>query len=196
MSIYEITQWQYESIIGLNPSKEEGVGPEYPVYYVSWCGAVKFCNRLSEQMGYEKCYTESGDWECDFSKNGYRLPTEAEWEYACRAGTDTYFYTGNVLSYSDGKTSTDLDKAELYGSNRSNLHRVGRKEPNAFGLYDMHGNVCEWCNDWYGESYYSSSPSNNPTGPNSGSERVDRGGSWVSTPCTAVRLAVQVSVRR
>ena len=161
MSIYEITQGQYESIIGSNPSKNTGVGADYPVYYVSWYDAATFCNRLSEQAGYDKCYTESGNWECDFSKNGFRLPTEAEWEYACRAGTDTYFHTGNELS-SDGSTSADLDKAGWYWFNLGNSsftsHIVGAKEPNVFGLYDMHGNMWEWCNDWYGESYYSSSP--------------------------------------
>ena len=135
-------------------------------------------------MGYNNCYTENGDWECDFSKNGFRLPTEAEWEFACRAGTDTYFYTGNELS-SDGETSADLDKAGWYRYNRYNMvkesHTVGAKEPNEFGLYDMHGNLWEWCNDWYGDSYYYNSPSTDPTGPTSGSGRVFRGGSWLNS---------------
>ncbi len=181
MSIYEITQGKYKAIIGSNPSVFSG-SDDLPVEKVSWNDAVKFCNRISEQMEYEKCYTENDStWECDFSKNGFRLPTEEEWEYACRAGTETYFHTGNNLS-SDGRTSTDLDRAGWYGSDYGNsnnqTHPAGQKEPNAFGLYDMHGNVWEWCNDWYGEYYYSSSPSTNPTGPDSGSSRVVRGGSF------------------
>ncbi|MCE5250401.1 formylglycine-generating enzyme family protein [bacterium] len=179
MSIYEVTQGQYQSVMGTIPSTSYGVGDNYPVYYVSWYDAVKFCNRLSEQMGYGKCYTESGNWDCDFSKSGFRLPTEAEWEYACRAGTETNFYTGNTIS-SDGQTSTDLERAGWYwynwGQTNNKSHTVGEKEKNAFGLYDMHGNIWEWCNDWYGA--YTSDNQTNPTGPTSGSYRVGRGGCW------------------
>ncbi|MFC1509175.1 SUMF1/EgtB/PvdO family nonheme iron enzyme [Candidatus Omnitrophota bacterium] len=175
MSIYEITQGQYRAVIGSNPSHFSG-SDDLPVEQVSWYDAVKFCNRLSEQMGYEKCYDESS-WACDFSKNGFRLPTEAEWEYACRAGTETYFYSGNNLS-SNGRTSTDLDKAGWYDGNSGNKnHPVGQKEPNAFGLYDMHGNMWEWCNDWWIRVYTSDSVTN-PVEPLSGSYPVLRGGSW------------------
>jgi len=97
MSIYEITQGQYKSVMGTNPANSYGVGDTYPVYYVSWYDAMEFCNKLSDTEGLERCYNES-TWACDFGKNGYRLPTEAEWEYACRAGTETMFYTGNTLS--------------------------------------------------------------------------------------------------
>lgn len=177
MSIYEVTQGQYQSVMGSNPSKNRGVGNNFPVYNINWYDAVRFCNALSEQEGYEPCYNES-TWACDFDKNGFRLPTEAEWEYACRAGTETMFYTGNNLN-SDTTTSTDLDKAGWYKGNSDPMtHSVGLKVPNAWGLYDMHGNVTEWCNDWYYESSYSSSPSSNPTGPSSGPYRVGRGGGW------------------
>jgi len=177
MSVYEVTQGQYTSVMGSNPANSYGVGDDYPVYNVSWYDAVKFCNKLSDAEGLERCYNES-TWSCDFSKNGYRLPTEAEWEYACRAGTETYFYTGNNLS-SDRGTSTDLDRACWYwynwGQANDKAHVVGAKEPNAFGLYDMHGNVWEWCNDWDG--LYTSDSQSNPKGPSSGSARVIRGGS-------------------
>ena len=177
MSIYEITQGQYQSVMGSNPSKYYGVGENYPVYWVSWYNAVKYCNALSVSAGLDRCYNES-TWACDFSKNGFRLPTEAEWEYACRGGTETKFNTGNNLS-SDGKTSTDLDRAGWYWNNwgeaNNKTHVVGDKEPNAWGLYDMHGSVWEWCNDRYG--VYPLESVTNPTGPSTGSGRVMRGGS-------------------
>jgi len=178
MSIYEITQGQYQSVMETNPAENRGVGDNYPVYYVSWYDAVRFCNKLSDAAGFERCYDES-TWACDFSRNGFRLPTEAEWEYACRAGTETNFYTGNNIS-SDGLTSTDLDRAGWYWDNWGQMnkktHVVGEKEPNAFGLYDMHGNVWEWTYDRYG--LYTSDDQTNPTGHPSGSGRVERGSSW------------------
>ena len=178
MSNFEITQGQYQSVIGTNPSSSYGVSDTYPVYNVSWYDAVKFCNKLSDAEGLERCYNES-TWACDFGKNGYRLPTEAEWEYACRAGTETNFYTGNTIS-SKGSTSTDLDRAGWYwynwGETNNTTHFVGAKEPNAFGLFDMHGNVWEWCNDCYGS--YSRGSASNPTGAQTGSYRVFRGGCW------------------
>ena len=168
ISIYEITQEQYESVMGLNPSRFSGTN--LPVEQVSWYDAVKYCNRLSDAAGIDRCYNES-TWECDLSKNRFRLPTEAEWEYACRAGTETKYYTGNSVS--------DLVRAGWYYSNSgSKTHTVGQKTANAFGLCDMHGNVWEWCNDWYASDYYKSSPSADPTGPSSGSLRVARGGGW------------------
>lgn len=139
---------------------------------------MKFCNKLSDAEGLERCYNES-TWACDFGKNGFRLPTEAEWEYACRAGTETNFYTGNTIN-SDGYTSTDLDRAGWYwynlGQANNKAHVVGAKEPNNFGLYDMHGNVWEWCLDWYGS--YQSGSVTNPTGVQTSSSRVVCGGSW------------------
>ena len=175
MSATEITQGQYKSVMGENPS--DFIGNNLPVETVSWYDAVKFCNRLSDKAGLERCYSES-TFECDFSRSGFRLPTEAEWEYACRAGTETMFYTGNNIS-SDDTTSTDLDRAGwYYGNSNKQTHPAGQKEPNAFGLYDMHGNVWEWCNDWYNRGYYTNSPIKNPCGPSPSSARVLRGGSW------------------
>ena len=180
MSIYEVTQEQYQSVTGSNPSGDYGVGADYPVYNVSWFDAMKFCNKMSDAADLDRCYDDS-TWTCDFGANGFRLPTEAEWEYACRAGTETNFHTGNDLS-SDSRTSTDLDRAGWYwinwGDANRKTHTAGEKEPNAWGLYDMHGNVWEWCNDWYDKDYYDSSPSADPTGPTSGSYPVTRGGGW------------------
>jgi len=173
---YEITQGQYQSVMESNPSYFKS-GDEYPVEKVSWYDAVKFCNRLSDAAGFDRCYDESS-WCCDFSKSGFRLPTEAEWEYACRSGTESRYFTGNNLSF-DGMTSTDLDKAGWYSANSgSKTHPVGQKEPNLWGLYDMYGNVNELCNDyWYWDNYSKASVTN-PIGPLSGSKRVKRGGSW------------------
>ncbi len=167
MSMTEITQEQYTSVIGSNPSPASFIGDDLPVLSISWYMAAEFCNRMSDLYGYERCYDET-TWECDFSKNGYRLPTEAEWEYACRAGTTTEYYTGD--------TESDLDEAGWYENNSGREpHVVGLKTPNSFGLYDMHGNVWEWCNDFPGA--YSQESSTNPTGPDSGDRRVLRGAS-------------------
>ena len=163
----EITQGKYKEIMGENPSYFSG-SDNLPIENVSWYDAVKFCNRQSEKAGLERCYDES-TWICDFSKNGFRLPTEAEWEYACRAGTKTEYYSGDSKS--------ELSRTGWYsGNSGSNTHSVGQKESNAWGLYDMHGNVFEWCNDWFGN--YSSASVTNPTGIQSGSFRVLRGGWW------------------
>ncbi|HUU28765.1 MAG TPA: SUMF1/EgtB/PvdO family nonheme iron enzyme [archaeon] len=166
MSRYEITQAQYKAVTGTNPSyftKDENC----PVEQVSWYDAVASCNKLSEAAGLEPCYDLS-TWECDFTKNGFRLPTEAEWEYACRAGTTTRFYTGD--SYED------IERAAWHLGLGDSTHPVGLKEANGWGLYDMHGNVWEWCNDRW-TNYYTSESQTNPTGPESGTSRVIRGGS-------------------
>ncbi|MFC1539087.1 SUMF1/EgtB/PvdO family nonheme iron enzyme [Candidatus Latescibacterota bacterium] len=168
MSVYEITQGQYQAVIGSNPSNGFGVGDYYPVYNLHWHDAIAFCNMLSDSEGLERCYNESTG-ACDFTKNGFRLPTEAEWEYACRAGTMTAYYTGD--------SESDLARAGWYDVNSSNVaHPVGQKTPNAWGLYDMHGNEWEWCNDWYGS--YSSESATNPIGAQTSATRVFRGGGW------------------
>jgi formylglycine-generating enzyme required for sulfatase activity len=142
---YEVTQSQWRAVMGSNPSYFKG--DNLPVENVSWNDAKDFCRRLSQMTGKE-----------------YRLPTEAEWEYACRAKT-TGAYAG------------DLDAMAWYSKNSdSKTHSVGQKQPNAFGLYDMHGNVWEWCEDWYGS--YPGGEVVDPMGPRSGSLRVDRGGGW------------------
>ena len=169
MQITPVTQAHYQAVMGKNPSYFTG-NDSLPVEQVSWCDAVKFCNALSALVGLDSCYN-LGTWECDFTKNGFRLPTEAEWEYACRAGTTTKYYTGD--------NDSDLDRAGWHKNNSgSTSHTVSGKEANAFCLYDMHGNVHEWCNDWYDSNYYSSSPSQDPTGPEPGTFRVLRGGGW------------------
>ena len=148
---YEVTQGEWEAVMGSNPSYFKG-NPKLPVEQVSWNDVQEFIRKLNEREGREV----------------YRLPSEAEWEYACRAGTSGD-YAGN------------LDAMGWYDKNAGGkTHAVGEKSPNGWGLYDMHGNVWEWCEDWYEESYYQKSPSEDPRGPSEGSGRVIRGGGWGS----------------
>ena len=158
MGVHEVTQAQYEQVMGVNPSHFKGA--ENPVAKISWDDAVEFCRRLSE-LPSEKA-----------ADNVYRLPTEAEWEYACRAGTTTQF--------SFGDDESKLGDYAWYGENSNDrTHPVGEKKPNAWGIHDMYGNVGEWCQDWYGE--YPSGAVTDPTGPATGSHRVSRGGYWSYT---------------
>ncbi len=154
---YEVTQAQWEAVMGSNPSSSYGVRPNYPVYNVSWNDCQSYIEKLN-QMG----------------QGTFRLPTEAEWEYACRAGTQTRFYWG------DDPNETQIKDYAWYDGNNSpsGTKEVGLKIPNAFGLYDMSGNVWEWCSDWYGS--YPSGSVVDPVGPYSGSHRVNRGGDWGS----------------
>ena len=155
MGVHEVTQAQYEQVMGNNPSNF--YGSENPVEMIGWGDAVEFCRRLSE-LPSEKA-----------AGNVYRLPTEAEWEYACRAGTTTQF--------SFGDDDSDLgDYAWYAGNSAKKTHPVGSKLPNDWGLYDMHGNVWEWCQDWDGDT--PGGLLTDPTGPASGSKRVIRGGGW------------------
>ncbi len=157
----EVTQGQWKAVMGTEPWKDEVFvkeGTNYPATYVSWEDAVEYCRRLSESDGRQ-----------------YRLPTEAEWEYACRGGsTGSYSFGDDVsaLSRYAWFQENTWDKDEWYA------HLVRQKLANPFGLYDMHGNVWEWCSDWYGEKYYGESLSVDPEGPNDGKSRVYRGGSW------------------
>ncbi|MCD6364809.1 MAG: formylglycine-generating enzyme family protein [Planctomycetes bacterium] len=170
MDKYEVTQEAFEAVLGRNPSK--WAGSRKPVERVGWFAAIQYCNARSLADGLEPCYDLETQL-CDFSANGYRLPTEAEWEYACRAGSKT--------AYSFGRDKTALKNFAWFKANSgSATHPVGLKKPNAWGLHDMHGNVWEWCNDRYDKSYYSQAPASNPTGPAGGDERVLRGGSWAS----------------
>jgi formylglycine-generating enzyme required for sulfatase activity len=155
LAVYEVTQEQYQQIMGNNPSRFKG--PTNPVEMVSWNDAVEFCSRLSALPG-EKA-----------AGYVYRLPTEAEWEYACRAGTTTKFSFGDKDARLDDYAWYDIN------SNRTS-HPIGQKRPNPWGLYDIHGNVWEWCQDWYGD--YPDDAVTDPTGARSGTKRVYRGGCW------------------
>jgi formylglycine-generating enzyme required for sulfatase activity len=163
MGKYEVTQAEYEAVMGTNPSYIRG--SNLPVERVNWYNVVEFCNRLSQSEGLTPAYSGSGSSiTCNWNANGYRLPTEAEWEYACRAETTTPFSTGNNITTSQANYIENSTKP------------VGSFDPNPWGLYDMHGNVWEWCWDWYGS--YSSGAQTNPHGPATGVGRVLRGGSY------------------
>ena len=168
---HTVSQKFFEKVSHTNPSKRKGA--TLPVERIMWTQAAQFCNTCSELEGLTPCY-DINTWDCDFEANGYRLPTEAEWEYACRAGSQTTYCFGN-------------DPAKLRKNAWCKPHSlgktwpVGEKLPNRWGLYDMHGNVWQWCNDYYGETYYSESPQDNPRGPATGKKRVLRGGAWNST---------------
>ncbi len=177
MDRYEVTQKSYEALLGVNISKFEA--ENNPVEQVRWTQAAKYCNARSLAEDLKPCYDET-TWQCDFSANGYRLPTEAEWEYACRAGSQ------RAYSFGDGPEA--LKSNGWFKSNAGQkTHPVGSKSPNAWGLYDLHGNVAEWCNDFYQADYYQVSPASDPRGPEQGVKRVIRGGHWSATPekCTS-----------
>lgn len=170
-----VTQQLYQEVMELEQSPGFFQGQDLPVEQVSFLDAVRFCNKLSEQTGLTPCYRlepEQAKW--DRSANGYRLPTEAEWEYACRAGTET--------AYCFGDDAAAMDEYAWYDKNSGNqTHAVGQKRPNRWGLFDMHGNVLEWCWDLYDS--YQVNPGHdsikNPAGPLTGDKRVVRGGAFV-----------------
>jgi formylglycine-generating enzyme required for sulfatase activity len=174
LGVHEVTQGQYQTVMGQNPSGFKG-SDNLPVEEVSWLDAVRFCNKLSEREGLNPYYRIEGDAVTIAGGDGYRLPTEAEWEYACRAGTTTRF------SFGDDEKA--LGQYAWYLANSSfQTHPVGEKPPNAFGLYDMHGNVWEWCWDGYDTNYYERSPGKDPPGPGTAAHRVIRGGGWDDDP--------------
>ena len=170
---YEVTQEQYEKIMGTNPSSYKNSGKTAPVETISWFDAVEFCKKLTEKerkrlpKGYE-----------------FRLPTEAEWEYCCRAGTETEYSFGDseadLYKYGNYCDKSNTDNREQQDKTHDDGHDktapVGSYKPNPWGLYDMHGNVFEWCLDWRGS--YPGKSVIDPKGPEKGSYRVFRGGSW------------------
>jgi len=180
-----VTQKQYERIVGADKNRSAVRGDDLPVTNIGPYEIMLFVNALSRAAGLEPCYDETARrnspsyLQCDFSKNGFRMPTEAEWEYACRAGTTTLFSTGN--------TERDLDRAGWYRGNSGGMvHPVAMKEPNAWGLYDMHGNVFEFCNDdWnphlaFGK--YLTKDDRYLTFSYYHQMHITRGGSWFSEP--------------
>lgn len=196
---YEVTQDEWAEIMGTNPASFKGNGL-LPVEKVSWFDVLAYCNKRSIKEKLTPCYSISGSTDpsrwtlaaasavmspaavsCDFQANGYRLPTEAEWEYACRAGTQTATAFGDTMTSSqanfDGATQYNVAAS---GSKIGKTSAVGSYAPNAWGIYDMHGNVWEWCWDRYEKDYYAKSPSKDPQGPAAGTNRVLRGGSWIN----------------
>jgi len=207
MSRFQVTQELFEAVTGTNPSHFHG-GPgrepatgeiqgRRPVEMVTWFDAVEFCNLLSEREGFTPVYTITGRTPAtgypitaatvtvNWSANGFRLPTEAEWEYACRAGSTT--------QWSFGDTDTNIDNYAWFSGNAGSITRqVGLKLPNAFGLYDKHGNVWEKCWDWHA-IYVDAPPNENPIGPVSGTLRILRGGNW-GAPAGDTRSALRFDV--
>ncbi len=199
MSPTEVTEELYTAVMG-PPHVFFDCGATYPVMFVSWDDAALFCNALSKMSGKDQVYNFSGSNNSrvviDYTKNGYRMPTEAEWEYACRAGSTTDYYWGGNYPPETHDDTLAMDSNVVWKHNSSNPYSqpwvVASKEPNAWGLYDMSGNVWEWVNDWNwvdgSGNDYSGNAQTDPTGPVSDSiyvmGRVQRGGSWESGSLT------------
>jgi len=181
ISSTEVTQDLYTAVMNNNPSTFKS-GPNYRVEGTSWIDAALFCNKLSQAAGFDTVYVYTGAKPdgsvlIDYTKNGYRLPTEAEWEYACRAGSTTDFFWGKSFPVTSEDTLTMDSYVAWYHSSPGTTQPVASKKPNAFGLYDMSGNVWEWVNDFY-RIYYAAEVTN-PTGPTKDNfGRVRRGGSY------------------
>ena len=173
MDKFEVTHAMFAKVQLPDPSHWQD-SPRKPVERVRWRDAKQYCNERSLLEGLQPCYNEkTKDWDCNYSASGYRLPTEAEWEYACRMG--------NNASDDSGRSDKLRQRAWFGDDSDQRTHPVGQKKPNIFGLYDLQGNVAEWCEDVYAADYYKTSPAQDPTGPaDSGPDvkRVIRGGSW------------------
>ncbi len=180
---FEVKQAQMAALEIPDPSHFEGA--DRPVEQMRWSDAAMFCNARSKADGLEPCYDEA-TFACNFEAGGYRLPTEAEWEYACRAGTDG--------DYGIAGEPRKLRTYACYaGNSRKRTEPVGRKKPNAWGLHDMLGNVAEWCYDVYSPTYYQESPHADPRGPKEGRKRVLRGGGWSSDE-KVCRVSTRIAV--
>jgi len=162
---HEVTQKEYAELMGTNPAKFRG--DDLPVECIRWTDAARFCNARSVKEGRKPCY-DPETWQCDFTADGYRLPTEAEWEYACRAGSSGRFH------FAGGERKLN-DYAWTRSNSRETTHRVASRKPNPAGIFDLYGNVAEWCNDWYTEH---PAGGTDPRGAATGTKRVLRGGSW------------------
>ena len=177
MDKYEVTHERFAQVQLPDPSHWRD-NPRGPVERVRWRDAKQYCNERSLLEGLKPCYNEkTPDWDCDFSANGYRLPTEAEWEYASLAGT--------TVPYDFGAADKLRQFAWFSVNADQKTHTVAQKKPGRWGIYDLYGNVSEWCEDVYSPTYYQTSPAADPPGPpNSGADvrRVIRGGSWKSSP--------------
>lgn len=212
MAAMDITQELYQAAMGVNPSYYGGdTSKTRPVEYVTWFDAALFCNALSKAAGKDSVYaytavtgtpgngcSDLAGISCDTSKNGYRLPTEAEWEYACRAGSTTDYYWGGSYPPQTHADTVNMDSNAVWYHNSGMTQPVGSKKPNAWGLYDMSGNVWQWCNDWYGA--YPGAAQTNPAGPAGGSFRVLRGGSFfiygdAGSPRSACRGSMEPDFR-
>jgi formylglycine-generating enzyme required for sulfatase activity len=171
----EVTQEQYLAVMDTNPSYfDSGTNASLrPVEQVSWYDAVRYCNALSKLSDLDTVYNTT-TWTADFAKSGYRLPTEAQWEYACRAGSTTEYWWGPDTNGMGARTWVVWGWVWLRVVDTT-THPVATKQANAYGLYDMTGNVIEWCNDWY--AAYTGEAATDPTGPATGTLRVVRGGS-------------------
>jgi formylglycine-generating enzyme required for sulfatase activity len=203
----EVTQADYLALMGLNPATYTG-DMRRPVESNTWFDAVLYCNARSKRDNLDTVYsytsvagtpgdgcTDLGTLAIDLAKNGYRLPTEAEWEYACRAGSTTDYYWGKNSPLTTAADTAAIDSNAVWYNNSMDSTvflrkpaRVATKLPNAWGLYDMSGNVWEWCNDWLGS--YSAGNQTDPTGAATGSDRICRGGQWNSDGnilCSAIR---------
>jgi uncharacterized repeat protein (TIGR02543 family) len=232
MDSTEVTQLEYASLMAKTynspkfncPRWDSGSGDKYPAYNMNWYDAVLYCNARTLQSGTSDtvysytniaqvpgCGSTLIDLRIDLSKRGFRLPTEAEWEYACRAGSKTDFYWGkdydSLLYPISAADSNQIDSFIVWPRNSSEkgvgdpdygTHRVAQKLANAFHLYDMIGNVWEWCNDRFGSDYYSNSPIDDPMGPEIGGYRVTKGGSWRKAACPKAlyfRSSIRVGVK-
>lgn len=179
ISKFEVTVWEWKQFIKANKIKMPikpswGWQDNYPINGITWNEAIAYCNWLSTKEKLQPCYSKKGpNFVCNFKASGYRLPTEAEWEFAAKGGTNS---KGFRYSGSDKLEDVAWHKANSNGQ----PHTVGTKLPNELGIYDMSGNVWEWCWDWYNKDFYKLEKGDNPKGPEMGERRTVRGGSWDS----------------